>query len=179
MRSLGRPFPPSTHGYAYLGWLSIDIPPSPGDERLVIFGCGDATGKCHFEICLTPELNLSLSTSLAKPPIIFSEFTFSLGKFHHLAVVHQRPRYVGGSSVNLYVDGKLVEIGKAPYPVAPPKDWEVQAWLGTPRDRVPEGRLNKGLSKMKWDLGPTWLIHGDVPEEMVYVCWSLGPRYNG
>lgn len=30
---------------------------------------------------------------------------------------------------------------------------------------------------MRWNLGPTWLIHGDVPEEMVYVCATLGPRY--
>lgn len=145
----------------------------------MIFGCGDATGKCHFELCITPDLQLSLSTSLAKPPIVFSDFTFSLGKFHHIAVVHQRPRYALASSVSLYVDGKLVEVGKAAYPVAPPKEWEVQAWLGTPRDRVPEGRLSKGLSRMKWDLGPTWLIHGDLPEEMIYVCWTLGPRYNG
>ena len=155
----------------------IEHPPSDADEKLVIFGCGDATGKCHLELTLNPDLHLCLSTSLAKPPITFSTFTFKLGRFYHLAVVHQRPKYSFNSPVSLYVDGKLVEVSRAAYPVAPPKDWEVQGWLGTPKDRVPAGRLGKGRSEMKWDLGPTWLIHGDVPEEMIYVCATLGPRY--
>lgn len=168
-----------THGYTFLAWLSIDVPPSPSDERLVIFGGGDATGKCHVEIGIDPNLNLTLSTSLAKPPIVFKEFTFSRDKFHHVAIVHQRPRYALTAPVSLYVDGKLVETAKAPYPIAPPKEWEVQCWLGTPKDRVPEGRLGKGRSGMKWDLGPTWLLATDVPEDLVFLFWSLGPRYTG
>ncbi|KAM0748128.1 beach-domain-containing protein [Meredithblackwellia eburnea MCA 4105] len=180
LRSLGRQFPPPTHGYTFLGWISIDSPPTATDERLIIFGCGDATGKCHVEIAITPELQLSLTTALGKPRIIFPSYTFvpQKGNFHHLALVHQRPKYSSNSPVSLYIDGKLIETLKAPYPVAPPKDWEVQAWLGTPLDRVPPGRAERGRSEMRWDLGPTWLIHGDVPEEMVYVCATLGPRYS-
>ncbi|KAK4701644.1 hypothetical protein P7C70_g4583, partial [Phenoliferia sp. Uapishka_3] len=177
LRSLGRQFPPPTHGYTYLAWISIEQPPSTEDERLIIFGCGDATGKCHVEICITPDLQLSLATSLTKPIIVFSNFTFETGQFYHLAVVHQRPKYSSSSPVAVYVDGKLVETQKVTYPVAPPKDWEVQGWLGTPKERVPAGRLEKGKSELKWDLGPTWLIHGDVPEEMIVVCSTLSPRY--
>ncbi|KAL8292462.1 hypothetical protein RQP46_001074 [Phenoliferia psychrophenolica] len=177
LRSLGRQFPPPTHGYTYLAWLSIEHGPSAADERLIVFGCGDATGRCHVEVSITPDLRLALATSLNKPPVVFAGFKFETGKFYHLAVVHQRPKYSSNSPVTLYIDGKLVEVSKAPYPVAPPKEWEVQGWLGTPKDRVPNGRLGKGKSQLKWDLGPTWLIHGDVPEEMINVCSTLSPRY--
>jgi hypothetical protein len=179
LQTLGRPFPPPTLGYTFLTWLSIEEPPSDLDERLVIFGCGDTTGKCHLELSITPDLHIALATSLGRPPVVFSTFAFELGRFYHIALVHQRPKYSSFSPVSLYIDGALIEVGKAPYPAAPPKDWEVQGWLGTPKDRVPHGRVGKGKSRLKWDLGPTWLVHADVPEEMVYVCSTLGPRYTG
>ena len=117
LRSLGRQFPPPTHGYTYLAWLSIEHPPSDEDERLIVFGCGDATGKCHVEVTITPDLRLALATSLAKPPVVFAGFTFETGKFYHVALVHQRPKYSTNSPVSLYIDGKLIEVAKAAYQI--------------------------------------------------------------
>ncbi|SGY50147.1 BQ5605_C001g00859 [Microbotryum silenes-dioicae] len=176
--SLGRVFPPATVGYTFMGWISIDVPPRAGDSFSVL-GCGDSSGKCHFQLSITSDLQFAVSTSPSKPPVVFTNHWLQLGKFQHVALVHQRPKYVLSSPISLYVDGQLVDTSKIAYPTAPPKDCDVQAWLGTPTERVAEGGLGKGLNRVKWNLGPTWLLHAELPEQMIYVCWTLGPRYAG
>ncbi|KAK4047538.1 beige protein-like 1 [Microbotryomycetes sp. JL201] len=179
MRSLGKPFPPPTHGYTFMAWLAVHTSPMP-DERLVVFGASDPSSRTFVEITVTPNMHLAFTSSVSKSPIVFDSFNLVPGRFHHIAVVHQRPRISLTSTLTLYIDGQVADITRAPYPTAPTKDnTEVRAWLGNPKDRVPEAKLSKGMSRIKWDLGPCWLIHGDIPEEMVYVCWTLGPRYTG
>lgn len=128
---------------------------------------------------MTPDMKFALSTSLSSSPVRFEAYTIAQGQFVHVALVHQRPRISYASTVSLFIDGKLVDTSRVNYPVAPPKESDIQAWFGSPKDRVREGRLQKGLSNVKWDLGPAWLLHADLPEEMIYVCWTLGPRYTG
>ncbi|SCV71197.1 BQ2448_2785 [Microbotryum intermedium] len=176
--SLGRVFPPATVGYTFMAWISIDVPPRAGDN-FSVFGCDDSAEKCHLQLSITSELQFSVSTSPSKPAVVFTNHLLQLGKFQHVALVHQRPKYALSSLISLYVEGHLVDTSKIAYPTAPPKDSEVQAWLGTPKERVAEGGLGKGLNRVKWNLGPTWLLHAELPEQMIYVCWTLGPRYAG
>lgn len=81
--------------------------------------------------------------------------------------------------MSLYINGGLVETAKAYYPSSAVKDSDVRAWVGTPKDRVASGALGKGKSSVKWDIGPSWLVEGELPEEMIFVVANLGPRYSG
>ncbi|KAM0788066.1 hypothetical protein ACM66B_001237 [Microbotryomycetes sp. NB124-2] len=180
MRSLGKVFPPPTHGYTFMAWLAVHSSPM-ADERLVVFGASDPTSRTFVEITVTSNMHLAFTSSSTKAPIVFDSFNLVPGRFHHVAVVHQRPRISLTSTLTLYIDGQVADITRAPYPTAPTKDnTEVRAWWGNPKERLADvARSSRGMSRIKWDLGPSWLIHGDVPEEMVYVCWTLGPRYTG
>lgn len=199
MNSLPRQFPPrlvtgrsaslvtnahssrlfSTHGYSFLAWLSVESAPLDQDDRLIIFGCGDASGKCHVELSVTEDCHLAFSTSSTSPPHVFEAVKLELGRLYHVAVVHQRPRIAYASTATLYLDGHPADSARVNYPASISKDWDVQVWFGTTRNRLGEGRLQRGLSAIKWNLGPTWLLHADLGDDMVYVCWTLGPRYTG
>lgn len=175
--SLNKPFPPTTLGYTFLGWISIIEPPSIFDGKLIIFTCGDVSSKSFVEISIDSNLRIGITTSIDKAPIVFESTRLSLNRFYHLAIVHQRSSFYPISPVQLYVNGVLVETSKVLYPATSPKDWEVTAVLGTPIDRVESGRIGSGKSRMRWECGPTWLMHGDLTEEIIRLCWSLGPRY--
>ncbi|GAA6018852.1 hypothetical protein JCM10207_000263 [Rhodosporidiobolus poonsookiae] len=181
LRSLGKTFPPPTHGYTFLAWISISAQPTPTSSPLIIFGATDPSSKTFFELSLTPDLYFSLQTSLRAPPIVFSATNLSLNRFHHVALVHQRPKFVSQGTVSLYVDGVLAETVKAAYPAAPPPGRDVSAWLGTPSERAAHAASVPTTKREgpRWRLGPSWLVHGELPEEMVFVCHALGPRYSG
>ncbi|GJN87145.1 hypothetical protein Rhopal_000090-T1 [Rhodotorula paludigena] len=179
VRSLGRPFPPATHGYSFLAWICVEV--SPTTSPLIILGATDPSSKTFFEFSLTPSLHFAVQTSLRTPPVEFSDYTLAPGEYHHVALVHQRPKFTSQSTASLYVDGVLVDTVKLAYPAAPPKDWDVAAWLGTPAERAqtaPVATTSKADGP-RWKLGPTWLVHGDLQEEFVQVCYRLGARYEG
>ncbi|BGP38319.1 Beige protein-like 1 [Rhodotorula kratochvilovae] len=179
LRSLGRPFPPPTHGYTFLAWINVACPPT--FSPLIIFGATDPSSKTFFEFTLTSSLHFAIQTTLRTPPVEFGAFTLSTGSFHHVALVHQRPKFVSQSSALLYIDGLLVDTVKLAYPAAPPKDWDVHAWLGTPAERAAAPPVSSGEKHAapRWMLGPSWLVHGELQEEFVQVCFRLGPRYAG
>lgn len=174
--TLGKPFPPATHGYTFLAWIAITTPPSE-NETITLFGCSDEGNRCFLELALSADAELTIATSANRSPIAFENFTFDAGRWYHVAVVHQRPKYSTSSPVSLYINGRLVDAVKAPFPSTPAKDGPVSAWLGTPRERVTFNRLGKGKSAIQWDLGPAWLIHGDLPEDVIFLLHLLGPRY--
>ncbi|GAA5838371.1 hypothetical protein JCM11251_004918 [Rhodosporidiobolus azoricus] len=180
LRSLGKAFPPSTHGYTFMAWISVSAPPTPNSSPLIILGATDPSSKTFFELSLTSDLHFALQTSLRAPPVVFSLTTLQPGTFHHIALVHPRPKFVSTSLASLYIDGILVETVKIAYPAVPPKEWDVSAWLGTPRDRMqaapPPAAAREGP---RWKLGPSWLFHGELTQEVVFVCHQLGPRYTG
>ncbi|KAK4047592.1 beige protein-like 1 [Microbotryomycetes sp. JL221] len=185
---LGKPFPPQTHGYAFIAWLSIDQGPLPNQDPLVVFSCSDKTAKTFVEVSITSDLSLAFTTTSTRSGlIVFDSFTLKLGQWYHVAIVHQRPRISLTSTVTLYIDGQAVDVNRAAYPSSTSNS-TVRAWFGNPKHEEHQNsstvqshhhELNKGTNQVKWNLGSTWLIHGDIPEEMVYVCWSLGPRYSG
>ncbi|GAA5893041.1 hypothetical protein JCM6882_006922 [Rhodosporidiobolus microsporus] len=180
LRSLGKAFPPPTHGYTFMAWISVSAPSTPTSSPLIIFGATDPSSKTFFELSLTPDLHFSLQTSLRAPPAVFSAATLRPGAFHHIALVHPRPKFVSTSSAYLYIDGVLAETVKTPYPAAPPKEWDVSAWLGTPSERAQATPSPSAMREgARWKLGSSWLIHGELPEEVVFICHQLGPRYTG
>jgi len=180
LRSLGRPFPPPTHGYSLLAWISIVTPPS---SPLIVFGATDPSSRTFFELSLLPSMRFAVQTSLRSPPLEFAAYTFSADSFHHVALVHQRPKFVAQSMCSLYVDGELVDSVKAAYPAAPPHEWDVQAWFGTPSERAaaPPTRMGDDARAPapRWKLGPSWLVHGELQADFLEVCARLGPRYAG
>ncbi|GAA5931772.1 hypothetical protein JCM10213_005852 [Rhodosporidiobolus nylandii] len=181
LRSLGRPFPPPTHGYTFIAWICVSSPPTATSSPLVVLGATDPSSKTFLELSLTPDRHFTLRTNLRAPPVVFSAASLSLNTFHHIALVHQRPRFLTSSApVSLYIDGVLAETVRTAYPASPPKEWDVTAWLGTPSERAPVmAAPDVSREGPRWKMGPTWLVHGELPEELVFVCHRLGPRYQG
>ncbi|GAA5921426.1 hypothetical protein JCM3775_003043 [Rhodotorula graminis] len=180
LRSLGRAFPPSTHGYTLVAWISIDAPPT--SAPLIIFGATDPSSRTFFELSLLPSMRLAVQTSLRTPPVEFAAFTLPADTFHHVALVHQRPKFVAQSMCSLYVDGELVDSVKVAYPASPPHEWDVQAWFGTPGERAAaptRSRQDARATAPRWRLGPSWLVHGELQGDFLEVCSRLGPRYAG
>ncbi|GAA5834941.1 hypothetical protein JCM9279_007151 [Rhodotorula babjevae] len=180
LRSLGRPFPPPTHGYTLLAWICVDAPPL--SSPLIIFGATDPSSRTFFELALLPSMRLAVQTSLRTPPVEFADYTLSAGSFHHVALVHQRPKFVAQSTCSLYVDGELVDSIKVAYPASPPHEWDVSAYFGTPSERAAAPmRTGDGAraTSPRWKLGPSWLVHGELQADFLEVCSRLGPRYAG
>ncbi|GAA5901206.1 hypothetical protein JCM8208_002303 [Rhodotorula glutinis] len=175
LRSLGRPFPPSTLGFTLLAWICIDALPS---SPLIIFSATDPSSRTFFELSLLPSMRLAVQTSLRTPTVEFAAFTLPASSFHHVALVHQRPKFVAQSMCSLYVDGELVDSVKVAYPASPPHEWEVQATFGTPSERAAAPMQSRATAP-RWRLGPSWLVHGELQPDFLEVCSRLGPRYAG
>lgn len=175
-------FPPTSSGYSFLGWVSILQPPAPAspennDDRLVIIGTGDPSGKISFEVGVDSDRRITIMTTNCKSPFVFSNFALEKDRLYHLAIVHQRSKFSTSSPCSLYLDGELVETLKVPYPSssATKDSKEVSSWIGTP-DRSGSD-LPGRTSDVKWSLGPAWLIQGDLSEEFIYLAFLLGSRY--
>ncbi|GAA5976518.1 hypothetical protein JCM10908_005528 [Rhodotorula pacifica] len=178
LRLLGleKPFPPPAHGYAFMTWVSILEGPTSTSSPLLLLSVADPSLRTFFELSVTPELRIAVRTSLKVPPVAFDDFAFIPGQLYHLAVVHQRPRFSAAAPISLYVNGQLAATLRINYPAAPPKDWKVEARLGTSADRVQPSSEARGP---RWHLGPSWLVHGDLSADFVQAAHLLGPRYSG
>lgn len=144
---------------------------------MIIVGVSDSAGRGFVQLSMSPTMQLSFATSTSRPALPFNNFTFELGKFYHIAIVHQRSKISSTSTISLYVDGRLVETAKAHYPSSAIKDSDVRAWIGTPEDRADVAGLGNAKDVARWNLGPSWLSEGELSEEVVFVVANLGPQY--
>lgn len=180
--SVGKPFPPATHGYTLMAWMSVIEGPTAGSSPLLVFTAADPSLRTYVELSVTPDMQLAIKTSLKTSPAVFDGFTFIPGQLYHVAVVHQRPRFSAAAPIQLYINGQDAGSLRVNYPAAPPKDWTVEARFGTPSDRirpVSDPAVVGAAQGPRWHLGPSWLVYGDLSADFVQAAHLLGPRYGG
>lgn len=180
--SVGKPFPPATHGYTLMAWMSVIEGPTAGSSPLLVFTAADPSLRTYVELSVTPDMQLAIKTSLKTSPAVFDGFTFIPGQLYHVAVVHQRPRFSAAAPIQLYINGQDAGSLRVNYPAAPPKEWTVEARFGTSSDRVrpvSDPAVVGAAQGPRWHLGPSWLVYGDLSADFVQAAHLLGPRYGG
>ncbi|KAK9472148.1 uncharacterized protein V1510DRAFT_366256 [Dipodascopsis tothii] len=176
--SLGKTFPPPSPGYTFTSWIKIEnLDPS---AHLTLFGVYDKTQKCFTLVYLEQEtckLILQTSISSSRASVRFKNWEFKPGSWYHIAIAHRRSRVSSASKASLYINGKLVEVVKCPYPSNPPNEGHAQAFIGTPFDLSP--RTGKNVIGHRWCLASLHLFEDIFSDDIIYVHHKLGPRYNG
>jgi beige protein homolog 1 len=196
--TLGRSFPPSSAGagYTLMAWICIDQ--FDNNTHTTIFGAFDSSQTCFVLVYLekdTQNFILQTSVTSSRPSVRFKSTVFRERRWYHIAIVHRRPRSIISSKAALYVDGEFVEQVKCQYPSCPPpsnsstdsfasfasssstKLNPVQVFLGTPQDLSP--RLGRGRVFSRWSLASAHLFEDALSDDLIAVCYGLGPRYNG
>lgn len=173
LRSVGpRPFPPTSSGYTFMAWIQIAT--FDPKMNLTILSLQDASQKCNVSFYIDKDTQSPILQTSSSRTTKFNNFKFGTGKWYHVAIVHHRPRVSSTSGVSLFVDGQLVEVGRATWPSQPAAYFPVQGFFGTPKSAVGSEGLKDGRrSGLKWNLGPTWLIDGDLSEDMIYVSFDF------
>jgi len=193
---IGRTFPPvaSSAGYTLSLWLQV-VRFDPGSHT-TLFGAFDSSQTCFVLVYLekdTRHLILQTSVTASRPSVRFKSFAFKADRWHHLCLVHRRPKTASSSKASLFIDGEFVEQVKAQYPSSPPnansgssspelpstsrKHKPVQAFLGTPQDLA--SRLGRGVVSSQWRLASVYLFNDTLSDDLIAVHKQLGPRYHG
>ncbi|KAF2139013.1 uncharacterized protein K452DRAFT_255050 [Aplosporella prunicola CBS 121167] len=197
LRDLGRTFPPTTpnSGYTISCWLRVDK--FDEDHHTTIFGAYDSSQTCFVLVYLEKgSHNLILQTSMtaSRPSVRFKSTAFKEGVWYHVAIVHRRPKVVGLSVANLFVNGEFAEQVKCSFPSNPPvfnnsadtfasfssaiiKHTPIEAFLGTPQTFA--SRLGRNIISTKLSLASFHLFRDILSDELVAVHHKLGPRYSG
>ncbi|KAL9082432.1 MAG: hypothetical protein Q9159_006421 [Coniocarpon cinnabarinum] len=190
-------FPPqeSAGGYTVLMWLRID----EYDENChtILFGALDNSQERLILMYLerdTRRIVLQTSAKSDRPSIRFKSPGLSAGRWHHIAIVHQRRSPGNTGKAFLFIDGALLENVKCPYPChssnsppepnrkitlgTPPTNTPlIHLFIGTPQHLAP--RLGSDASHSRWSAASFQLVSRPLPEELVMVYKSLGPNYIG
>ncbi|KAG7970449.1 hypothetical protein I3843_07G084600 [Carya illinoinensis] len=194
--SLGeRSWPPAA-GYSFVCWFQFrnflkspvkETEPSrktrtgstaqkPEQHILRIFSVGAANneGTFYAELYLKEDGVLTLATSNSCS-LSFSGLELEEGRWHHLAVVHNKPNALAGlfqaSVAYVYLNGKLRHTGKlgySPSPVGKP----LQVTIGTP---VTCARV----SDLTWKLRSCYLSEEVLTPGCICFMYILGRGYRG
>ncbi|KAK6359872.1 hypothetical protein TWF696_001001 [Orbilia brochopaga] len=179
LATLGRSFPPSSHGYTLALWVYIDK--YDDSVHTTLFGVFDGTQKCFVLAYIeqdTHKLILQTSVSSAKASIRFRNYVFEEKTWYHIAVAHRRGKATSAAKALLYVNGDFIEQAKCSYPSTPPSPQNlVQAFLGTPADLSP--RIGHGVLSSKWSVANAYLFEDIISDDLIAVHFNLGPRYYG
>ncbi|KAF9918002.1 hypothetical protein BX616_010643, partial [Lobosporangium transversale] len=173
LRSLGSHSFPPTNGYTFLGWLCIES----FDEELAIqiLEISDEDQRCYLSIQIEPETH-RLVVSVSHHHSVSFNFSFEIGRWYHLALVHAKPKLtIPGGSLSVYIDGILGDKIKCGYLSSP--SGEVKGYLG--RNQKPKSPLKKEGSTLSWNLGPCYLVAEPLDEQIMDVLYNLSPRYHG
>ncbi|OAD02252.1 hypothetical protein MUCCIDRAFT_143984 [Mucor lusitanicus CBS 277.49] len=166
-------FPPTNPGYTLLSWIHIEK--QDDTSNLSLFSVWD-NGNLVFKIYIdatTKQLKV-YSVSSSKQDATFKSFEFHAGFWYHLTLVHHKSRLsVKSSSMQLYVNGVLMEQVSCPYITQPSVPTvPLRAVIGSLGD---EHLLEK--SQLVWDLGPTYLMQETLEKETINLFFNLGARY--
>ena len=184
LATLGRPFPPvDTAGYTLSLWARFDS--FDPNAHTTLFGAFDRTQTCFVLAYLERDSHhLILQTAMqgSRPSVRFKCVAFQPDRWYHLCIVHRRPKTTTASRAYLFIDGDFVEQQKANYPIPPPtqggeSNVKIQAFFGTPQDLSPSSSAFTCSSK--WSLGSAVLFRDVMSDDLVAVCYHLGPKYHG
>lgn len=197
LSDLGRTFPPLTSSAGYTLSLWLQVVRFDPDSHTTLFGAFDSSQTCFVLVYLekdTRNLILQTSVTASRPSVRFKSFTFKADRWHHLCLVHRRPKTTSSSRASLFVDGEFVEQVKAQYPSSPPtassgsstpeppsttshEYTPIQAFLGTPQDLA--SKIGRGVVASQWRLASAYLFNDTLSDDLIAVHKQLGPRYHG
>lgn len=166
-------FPPATPGYTLLSWIHIEKQDAISNLSLLsVWDDGNLIFKIYIDAA-TRKLKVH-SVSSSKQDAVFKSFEFHAGFWYHLTLVHHKSRLsVKSSSMQLYVNGVLMEQVSCPYITQPTASAvPLRAVIGSLAD---EHLLDK--SQLVWDLGPTYLMQETLEKETISLLFNLGARY--
>ncbi|KAG0276853.1 hypothetical protein BGZ95_006955 [Linnemannia exigua] len=173
LRSLGSHSFPPTNGYTFLAWLCIES----FDEELPIqiLEISDEDQRCFLSVQIEPESH-KLVVSVSHHHSVSFNFSFEIGRWYHLALVHAKPKLsIPGGSLSVYIDGILGDKIKCGYLSSP--SGEVKGYLG--RHQKPKMTAKKEGSTLSWNLGPCYLVDEPLDVQIMDVLYNLSPRYHG
>ncbi|GAN06509.1 beige/BEACH domain-containing protein [Mucor ambiguus] len=166
-------FPPANPGYTLLSWIHIEK--QDDISNLSLFSVWDDSNlifKVYIDAA-TKRLKV-YAVSSSKQDAVFKSFEFHAGFWYHLTLVHHKSRLsVKSSSLQLYVNGVLIEQISCPYITQPSVPTvPLRAVIGSLGD---EHLLQK--PQLVWDLGPTYLMQETLEKETINLFFNLGARY--
>ncbi|KAG0075751.1 hypothetical protein BGZ90_009531, partial [Linnemannia elongata] len=173
LRSLGSHSFPPTNGYTFLAWLCIES----FDEELPIqiLEISDEDQRCFLSVQIEPESH-KLVVSVSHHHSVSFNFSFEIGRWYHLALVHAKPKMsIPGGSLSVYIDGILGDKIKCGYLNSP--SGEVKGYLG--RHQKPKMTAKREGSTLSWNLGPCYLVDEPLDVQIMDVLYNLSPRYHG
>uniref|UniRef100_A0A5B6ZA74 Putative BEACH domain-containing protein lvsA n=1 Tax=Davidia involucrata TaxID=16924 RepID=A0A5B6ZA74_DAVIN len=147
-----------------------------GEHILRIFTVGAADNENTFyaELYLQEDGVLTLATSNSSS-LSFSGLELEEGRWHHLAVVHNKPNALAGlfqaSIAYVYLNGKLRHTGKLGYSPSPVGK-SLQVTIGTP---VTCARV----SDLSWKLRSCYLFEEVLTSGSICFMYILGRGYRG
>ncbi|KAH9262136.1 hypothetical protein BASA82_000814 [Batrachochytrium salamandrivorans] len=146
-----RSFPPIS-GYTFLAWIRVEkFDLLRNIEIVSIFDMDD---KERLNIYIEGTKSRHLVVRTIKSTCRFENTVFREREWTHIALVHQKPR-ITASTIDLYINGKLVENAKCGYLGHPGSVSKVQTFIGN-RSSGPKSMDIECHSI--WDLGPTYFI---------------------
>ncbi|CAO3574654.1 unnamed protein product [Mortierella alpina] len=173
LRSLGAHNFPPTSGYTFLVWLCIE---SFDDELAIqILEVSDEDQRCFLGVQIEPETH-KLVVNVSHHHAVSFDFTFEIGRWYHLALVHAKPKLsVPGGSLSVYIDGILGDKIKCGYLSS--SNGEVKGYLG--RHQKPKMTARREGSTLSWNMGPCYLVDEPLDVQIMDVLYNLSPRYHG
>jgi hypothetical protein len=141
-----------------------------------MFSVGAANNETTFyaELYLQEDGVLTLATSNSCS-LSFSGLEFEEGRWHHLAVVHNKPNALAGlfqaSVAYVYLDGKLRHTGKLGYSPSP-FGIPLQVTIGTPVTCAKVSELN-------WKVRSCYLFEEVLTSGCICFMYILGRGYRG
>ncbi|XP_004290636.1 PREDICTED: BEACH domain-containing protein lvsA isoform X1 [Fragaria vesca subsp. vesca] len=196
--SLGeRSWPPAA-GYSFVCWFQFQNlfksqvketesskagtskrrPGGQNHERHILrmFSVGAANNETtsYAELYLQEDGVLTLATSNSNS-LSFSGLEFEEGRWHHLAVVHNKPNALAGlfqaSVAYVYLDGKLRHTGKLGYSPSP-FGIPLQVTVGTPVTCAK-------VSELTWKVRSCYLFEEVLTSGCICFMYILGRGYRG
>ncbi|KAL1539718.1 protein SPIRRIG-like isoform X1 [Salvia divinorum] len=149
---------------------------SIGQQVLRIFSVGSVENGSTFyaEVLLQDDGLITLATSNTSS-LTFSGLEMEEGRWHHLAVVHNKPNALAGlfqaSVAYVYVNGKLRHTGKLGYSPSPAGK-SLQVNIGTP---VAYAKVND----LSWKLRSCYLFEEALSPGSICFMYILGRGYRG
>ncbi|KAG1474371.1 hypothetical protein G6F56_000395 [Rhizopus delemar] len=166
-------FPPPNPGYTLLFWLHIEY--QDDSSSLPLFNIWDDQQQIFRVFIDAESKSLLIQSAYSKQPVVFKQFEFQVGRWYHLALVHNKSRLSSRlSSISMYVNGAFNEKISCPYIPQQTSSFPLKATIGCRSSQV----IGREKQHLIWNLGSAILIQDVLERETIKLCFSLGPRYN-
>ncbi|KAJ3336562.1 hypothetical protein HDU93_002592 [Gonapodya sp. JEL0774] len=160
------------NGWSFCGWFRFEKM-ADGEAVSLLKVVESDTGLGVLRIDMEGSLQ-RLSVMLGKSVTRFDGFTFQMGLWYHLGIVHSRSRVaLGSSTITLYVDGTMAEQMKCSYPSATLQGHKLKCVIGS--DSFSAGARPQQV----WDAGVVYFVQDVVDADSVNIMFCLGPQYHG